>query len=117
MLRIVQAMRSHLPQRGMVLGECEWPSAFFDRIAITLENLVRSLPRIARYAGKERAGREANEVVGIGQRGGFVKIVDAPNQPALHVAPGAEVFDMEIAYSERAGRARFIRTMIAPDLR
>src|ERR1700722_92826 len=60
---------------------------------------------------------EARQIVGIGREVGFVKIVDAPYEPALDVAPGAEVFHMKIADGEHLRTLCQFSTNLGPDLR
>src|SRR5262249_57954937 len=45
------------------------------------------------------------------------KIVDAPNDSALRVTPGTEVFDMEVADREHVRPLRGVTALLAPDLR
>jgi hypothetical protein len=59
---------------------------------------------MAGFGGEVRAYGEADEIVGIGQRIGFVEVVDAPNQAALEVAPGTEVFYVQVADGEGVRR-------------
>ena len=49
---------------------------------------------------QERAGGQPHQVVGVRHRVGFVEVVDAPDQPAFGVAPGAEVLHVQIADAE-----------------
>jgi len=55
-------------------------------------------PRNCRQHG---AGGEADEIQHVGHLGGFVEVVDAPDEPPLRVAPGAEVLDMDVADRQR----------------
>ncbi len=50
-----------------------------------------------RETRKPDAGREANQIERIRHDGGFVEIVDAPDKTAVGVAPGAEIFQMQVA--------------------
>ncbi len=52
------------------------------------------------FGSQVRAYGEANQIVGVGHRVGFVKIVDTPDEAAFDVAPGAEILDMQIAHSQ-----------------
>ena len=51
------------------------------------------------YADQGASG-QSNQVDRVREREGFVEIVDAPDQTALPVAPGAEVVDMKVANRE-----------------
>lgn len=44
---------------------------------------------------RQRVAGQAGQIEGIGHLGGFVEVVDAPYQPALGVAPGLEILDMQ----------------------
>jgi hypothetical protein len=46
---------------------------------------------------EEGAGGEAHEVQRVRHQGGLIEVVDAPDQPALDIAPGAEVLQMQVA--------------------
>ena len=51
-----------------------------------------------RSPGCAAASRTRSFVYGIGL--GFVKVVDAPDQPLLRIPPGAEVLNVQIADAE-----------------
>ena len=53
--------------------------------------------------GQVRAGGQAHEIDGVREAPDFVEIIDAPNQAAFDVAPGAEVFDVQIADGQHGG--------------
>lgn len=63
------------------------------------------------------ADGKADQVDGIGHGPGFVEIVDTPDEAALDVAPGAEVFYVEIADGEDLRSVGEIGTDLRPDLR
>ena len=63
-----------------------------------------------------RAYGEADKIVGVSERIGFVKIVHAPDEPTFDVAPGAEIFDVQIAHGEHAGCFGKIGANLRPDL-
>ena len=71
----------------------------------------------ARFAnGNVRAGGQAHQIDGIRQLVDFVEIVDAPDQAAFDVAPGAEIFDVQIADREHTRGASRIRADLGPEL-
>jgi hypothetical protein len=47
----------------------------------------------------------------------FVEIVDAPDQAALDVAPGAKILDMQVAYGQHARSFGEFGTDLGPYLR
>src|SRR5277367_284250 len=51
-------------------------------------------------AGKDHAGSQTNQINGERLNGSFVKIVDAPNEPAFDITPGAEVLHVQVADGE-----------------
>src|ERR1700689_717547 len=63
------------------------------------------------------AGGETNQVAGVGQPADLVKIVNAPDETAFDVAPGSEVFDMQIADAEHLRRGGGVRGNLRPGLR
>jgi hypothetical protein len=46
------------------------------------------------------ASCQTHEMDGLGQQGGFIKIVDAPDEAAFGVAPGSEVLDVKLRERE-----------------
>ena len=63
------------------------------------------------------ANGETYQIDGVGHGPGFVEIVDAPDEAAFDVAPGSEIFDVEIAYGEDLRRAGEVGTDFRPELR
>src|SRR5258706_1726331 len=53
---------------------------------------------------QQRARRQPQEIEHERHLGGLVEIVDAPHQPALGVAPGAEILQVDVADREHGGR-------------
>lgn len=66
--------------------------------------------------GENGAGGEADEVLSEGEGSGFVEVIDAPDQAAFGVTPGAEIFHMEIAYGKDREGAREIGAEFGPEL-
>src|SRR6476660_9044989 len=62
------------------------------------------------------ADGEANQVVRKRHGVGFVEIVDAPDEAAFNVPPGAEVFHMQIADRQHSGSLGKVRTNLWPEL-
>src|SRR5947207_2295381 len=56
------------------------------------------------------SGAEADEVEGVGHAGRLIEVVDAPDQSALRIRPGAEVLDMNVADRQYLRRIREFRT-------
>jgi len=90
-----------------------------NRLLIALEDRVRRALGVDRervLADREvGAGGETHEVVRVRQGMRLVEVVDAPGEPALAVAPGAEVLDVEIADREDARRLRELGAGLRPD--
>src|ERR1700733_10185411 len=63
-----------------------------------------------------RADGEANEIVRVGHRINFVKIIDTPNQSAFEVAPRPEILDVQIADGQHARRLGLIGADFLPKL-
>ena len=90
-----------------MLGEDECLAALGDGVAIALFDgfggfAARHLEVVA-VDRQIRAGGEANEIERVRSRESFVEIVDAPDEAAFGVAPGAEVLDVQIADAENGG--------------
>ena len=71
-------------------------------------HLGRRAPRPG--VGQQGARRQPDEVQRIGHLRRLVEIVDAPDQAAVGVAPGAEILQMDIADGENGGRVCQVRT-------
>jgi hypothetical protein len=88
----------------MIFGEDEGFTAGFERVAIAFFDGLGGLPfgDAEMFAGDGQigAGSKADEIDGVGSGGDFVEIVDAPDEAAFGVAPGAEIFDVKIADGE-----------------
>ena len=63
----------------------------------------RSIARWSAFVRQDGAGGQPHQVVRIRHRTGLVEVVDAPDQPAFRVPPGAEVLDVEIGHASTAG--------------
>src|SRR5689334_2703099 len=85
------------PHPSLLLVE-ESGSRPFETVAVPIDERSRDRAVGDRQVGREAgAGREPDQVVRIGDDRCLVKIVDAPDQPRLGVAPGAEILQMQIA--------------------
>ncbi len=69
------------------------------------------------FGGEVGAYGQADQIDGVGRGPGFVEIVDAPDQAALDVAPGAEIFHVEIAYGQDFWGMCEVGTDLRPELR
>ena len=100
-------------QPAVMLGKNERPAAPGQGIAIALLDDARGFlageGEVLFLDGQIGAGKEANQIHGIGGGPGFIEIIDAPDEPAFEVAPGAEIFDVQIADGEDLGCARRVR--------
>ena len=89
----------------MLASEHPWRATRFEagfvsrqnrRARIALVNL-----QLRAVDGEMCTGREADQIDGPRHAAGFVEIVDAPDQPALGVAPRSEIFYVQIAHREK----------------
>ena len=62
------------------------------------------------------AGRETRYIERVDGGPGFVEVVDSPNEPALFIAPGAEVLDVQVADSENRGSFGQLGANFRPEL-
>jgi len=67
--------------------------------------------------GEVGADGEADQIDGVGHGPGFVEIVDTPDEAAFDVAPGAEIFDVQIADGEHVRGLGEIGAELRPELR
>src|SRR5579871_4395278 len=63
------------------------------------------------------AGGKSHQVARVRHVTGFIEIVDAPNEPAFDVAPGTEIFYVQIADGEQFGCIRSLGRSCRPGLR
>src|SRR5260221_12058460 len=88
----------------MGLRKHEWRAALCQRVPVALldgpGSLFPSDRKVLLFDGQIATGDQANKVHRVRRRPGFVEIVDSPDQPALEVTPGAEVFDVQVAYGK-----------------
>ncbi len=68
------------------------------------------------FTGQVCADGEANQVVGVGKGMRLVEVIDAPDQASFDIAPGTEVFDVEVADSEDMWGFGEVRTDVRPEL-
>ena len=104
----------------MVLGKNQRPASLRQALDVALEDgpagllgLYLQMPDGDRQV---RAGRQAHQIDRVGKPVCFVEIVDAPDQAAFDVAPGAEILDVEVAHGEHLRRAGDIRADFRPQL-
>jgi len=116
-LGFVQARGGHLTQDAMMLRQSDRPPARFERFEVPFADSFHAQLRVAPHVGQQRAGSQAYQVVGVGQAPCLVEIVDAPDQAAFDIPPGAEVLDVQISHRQRFGRARRVAAHFLPDLR
>ena len=101
----------------MVLRQHEGPPARFQRLAVAFQNGIHAGLVVAAHLGQQGAGRQADQVVGVGKPPRLVEIVDPPDQPALDVAPRSEILHVQVAHRQRLGPARRVAADVFPDLR
>jgi len=105
----------------VVFGEDERFAAGGESVAITLFDgfggFAFGNAKMFFGDGQVSAGGEANEIDGVGGGGDLVKIVDAPDEAAFGVAPGAEIFDVKIADGENVRSLREVGTDERPELK
>jgi hypothetical protein len=97
-------------------------AAGLELVAVAVGELLadflgREMKVVGGLGGEQRADGKADEVVGEGHGVGLVEIVDAPDEPALGVAPRAEILDVEVADDVGLLGAREFAAALRPDLR
>src|SRR5215475_11369892 len=105
----------------MLLFEHKGPAFLLQTLAIARLDRVAGFvvlqPQVASLRGEMRTRGEADEVVRIREWIRFVKIIYAPDQAALGIAPGSEILDMQIADREHMLGLREFGADLRPDLR
>src|SRR5262245_66643966 len=78
-------------------------SAGLQAVTIALKQKSASISRACAemaFLGCEvNAGCQANQIVCVRQRIGFVEVIDTPNQPSFRIAPGSEILDVKVSYT------------------
>src|ERR1035438_6602750 len=103
-----------------MLSKNKWATAGFQRLLISLQNgtatLFESDRQLFRVDNNLYAGRQAHQIIRIGQRIRFVEIVDAPGKPAFAVAPSPKTADMQISHSQYCGGISQVGAYLRPNL-
>jgi hypothetical protein len=106
--RIALGAQGHRAQIRMALFEHERLAARSKRSGIAFEHGRRRGAVVngeeVLSLGEHGARDQPHEIDGIGHAGDFIEIVDAPNESALGIPPGAEVLNVEIADRNQSGR-------------
>ncbi len=116
LFRLVQSLRRQGAECRVVFGERERSAACLQGFPIAFEKRGDGGLGPAARRNEQRAGGEADQVVGVGQAPCLVEIVDAPDQAALGIPPGAEVLDMEVTDREDHRRPGCLGADIGPHL-
>ena len=108
-------------QPRMMLAQNERKSFGLEAGLIALENCTADIFALQRefaaIDGKVGADGEADQIDRVRHGPCFVEIVDAPDEAALDVAPGAEVLDVQIADGENFRGLGELGTNLRPKLR
>ena len=84
-----------------------------EPFAISLEHGIGRRPIVDVLMASWRkldAGDETDQIERVGHPGCFIEIIDAPDQAAVGVAPGSEIFQMQVADREHLWRVHHFRT-------
>src|SRR5258708_35401038 len=105
----------------MALAENEYAAPFVESVAITLFDGLAGCQGADREVfaldGQVGACCQTHEIGGVRHSVNFIEVVDAPDEPALGIAPGPEVFHVQIAYCEELWRGGEFGANLGPDLR
>src|SRR5579859_5527917 len=118
---VAQLALGDLAKPVVGLAENERQSFGAHGVAIAFENRIANAflfqHDVSRFDGQMRAYGEADQIVGVGHGIGFVEIVDAPDEAAFRIAPGAEILDVQVAYREQLRTLGEFGTDLGPELR
>jgi len=62
---------------------------------------------------KLNAGHKPDQIEHIGHHGGFIEVVDAPDQTPVRIAPGPEILQVQITDRKQLWRIHQLRTPVA----
>ena len=117
---IAQIADRQVTQPTVLRRQHKRQSAFFQCFPVACQDRIANVCHITRQAvlahSQGSAGRKPHQIIRAGHWAGFIKVINSPNQAALAIAPGPEVFDMKIAHSEHQRRVRQLRTDLGPQL-
>src|ERR1700736_1441439 len=103
-----------------MLSKNKWATSGFQRLLISLQNgtatFFKSDCQMFRVDNNLYAGRQAHQIIRIGQRIRFVEVIDTPGQPTLVVTPSSKTADMQIAYRQYFGGITQVGTYFRPKL-
>src|SRR5262252_3952671 len=89
----------------MMLRQDKWLATGVERRDISIENRpASSRPgkmKMVAINGQMGAGGQAHQVDCVGQAADLVEIIHTPDQAALAVAPGSEIFHVQISHAEQ----------------
>ena len=105
----------------MLTGKYPWLSTRLEAGPIAVQNgsacVVMRNPQMIGIDRKVRAGGQSYQVDRIRHPAGFVEIIDAPDQTAFGVSPGAEILHMQIADGQNFRCIRCLGRDLRPQLR
>src|SRR6202049_5193920 len=103
-----------------MLSKNKWATSGFQRLLISLQNgtatFFKSDCQMFRVDNNLYAGRQAHQIIRIGQRIGFVEVIDTPGQPTLGVAPSSKTADMQISHRQYFGSIPQVGAYLRPKL-
>src|ERR1700676_2171438 len=116
--RIAQLRLGFATQHRILLRQHEGPAAASQPGSVPVENGRACSPgaQLQRGCGDGEPRRrcQADQVGRVGEWERLVEVIDAPDQPSLAVAPGAEVLGVQVPDREHIGCAGDIRAACVP---
>lgn len=118
--RIAELTQCDEAEPLVILTQNEWPAFFTQTLLVALENGVADVGAFdgetSGLGSEMGADRKPYQIDGISHRRSLIEVIDTPDEAAFDVAPGAKVFDMEIADGEQARRPGQVRAYFRPEL-
>src|ERR1700680_2536332 len=103
-----------------MLSQNKWATSGLQRLLISIQNgtatFFQSDCQMFRVDNNLHAGRQAHQIIRIGQRIRFVEVIDPPGQPTLGVAPSSKTADMQISHRQYFGGITQTGTYLRPKL-
>src|SRR5580704_4694526 len=120
MHRITEFSGSHNSQPLVFLLQYEGMAVLVEGFAVAVQNCGAGAfyvhRQMAFFDCEGGADGEPYQIERVGEGGSFVEIVDAPDQAAFHVPPGAKILDVEIADGQQMRSFGDLGTDLGPDL-
>src|SRR2546426_3536608 len=119
-LRIAQLIQRLISHPLVVIRQDKRAAPGAQTLAVAFQTRFAGLAspdgQVLLLRGYPRARRQAHQIIGVRHGVSFVKIVDAPDEPPLRIAPASEVFDVKVPDCQDCRSSSQLRADLLPEL-